>query len=308
VPVPVLPGTIHPLPPLLCYSSPMEAKKPAATGNHARGQHKSSLPSRSSAVSSTKSSPSSSKPAASSSNTAQPKATASGTKWYTQMKAQAQASSTRRPAAPSAVVAASKPATISPFMKNLLTKHRTAVYWHPACTLHCIPEHPEQPKRIERIIESIRTNCDSSITYREASLAPIEITKLFHTELMVNKFETLWQATYDSYVKDPSSDLVYQKLDSGDTTIMHATKEAALRAVGSVMDAIDHMFLPKEDTQSIDSAFCCIRPPGHHAERDRSMGFCFFNNVGIGAKYLQSKYGVKKIAVLDWDVHHGNGK
>ena len=56
------------------------------------------------------------------------------------------------------------------------------------------------------------------------------------------------------------------------------------------------------------SAFCCVRPPGHHAERNRACGFCFLNNVGIASRYAQEKYGVKKVAVLDFDVHHGNGK
>lgn len=88
---------------------------------------------------------------------------------------------------------------------------------------------------------------------------------------------------------------------------MYATREAAYRAAGSVIDAIDHMYLPANHALHIDSAYCAVRPPGHHAEPGRSMGFCFFNNAGIAAMYAQQKYGAGRVAVVDFDVHHGNG-
>jgi acetoin utilization deacetylase AcuC-like enzyme len=91
-------------------------------------------------------------------------------------------------------------------------------------------------------------------------------------------------------------------LDEGDTYAVRESFEAATLAAGSVLAAIDAVL-----EGSVDSAFCGIRPPGHHAERDRPMGFCLFNNVAIGARYAQTVHGIRNIAVLDWDVHHGNG-
>lgn len=80
------------------------------------------------------------------------------------------------------------------------------------------------------------------------------------------------------------------------------TYEAALLAAGAVLTAVDAVM----DGSAVN-AFCAVRPPGHHAERDRAMGFCFFNNVAIGAKYLQRRHGIGRVAIIDWDVHHGNG-
>ena len=88
-----------------------------------------------------------------------------------------------------------------------------------------------------------------------------------------------------------------------DTTVgSPGTYSAALMAAGSVMKAADAVM-----AGTVDNAFCATRPPGHHAEKNRAMGFCFFNNVAIGAKYLQRRHGIGKIAIIDWDVHHGNG-
>lgn len=80
------------------------------------------------------------------------------------------------------------------------------------------------------------------------------------------------------------------------------TYEAALMAAGAVLAAVDSVM-----SGQTSNAFCAVRPPGHHAERNRAMGFCFFNNVAIGAKYLQQHHGIRRVAIIDWDVHHGNG-
>ncbi len=191
-------------------------------------------------------------------------------------------------------------------IQKLLTKNKTAVYWHPSCLLHDIPHHPEQPARIDSIMEAILSSLPS-LLIRKASLGTTEKLKLFHTDKVIDDFELLWQQTMNKYNTEKKIKL-YKSLDGGDTQIMFSTKDAALYAVGSLIDAIDHVFLPVEHALHIDSAFCCVRPPGHHAGPDRSMGFCFFNSVAIGAKYAQQRYGVKKVAVLDFDVHHGNGK
>jgi acetoin utilization deacetylase AcuC-like enzyme len=91
-------------------------------------------------------------------------------------------------------------------------------------------------------------------------------------------------------------------LDEGDTFAVPKSFQVALLASGGVIDAIDAVLGKK-----VDSAFCAARPPGHHAKRDRAMGFCLFNNVAIGARYAQQEHGLARVAILDWDVHHGNG-
>lgn len=91
-------------------------------------------------------------------------------------------------------------------------------------------------------------------------------------------------------------------LGTGDVQICPDSWEAALMAVGAVLAGIDAIM-----EKNADNVFCLVRPPGHHACREKGMGFCLFNNVAIGARYLQKKYGLKKILIVDWDVHHGNG-
>jgi acetoin utilization deacetylase AcuC-like enzyme len=91
-------------------------------------------------------------------------------------------------------------------------------------------------------------------------------------------------------------------LSTGDVQICPDSWEAALMAVGAVLVGIDAIMEGKAD-----NVFCLVRPPGHHACKERGMGFCLFNNVAIGARYLQKKYGIKKVLIVDWDVHHGNG-
>jgi acetoin utilization deacetylase AcuC-like enzyme len=91
-------------------------------------------------------------------------------------------------------------------------------------------------------------------------------------------------------------------LDEGDTYAVARSFDVAKLAAGAALVAVDALVQHK-----VESAFCAVRPPGHHAERDRPMGFCLFNNVAIAARYAQRKHGFEKIAILDWDVHHGNG-
>jgi acetoin utilization deacetylase AcuC-like enzyme len=88
-----------------------------------------------------------------------------------------------------------------------------------------------------------------------------------------------------------------------DTTMSAGTFEAVLRAVGAATLAVDEVV-----TGLVDNAFCAMRPPGHHAERSQAMGFCFFNTAAIAARHAKAKHGVERVAVVDWDVHHGNGR
>jgi acetoin utilization deacetylase AcuC-like enzyme len=91
-------------------------------------------------------------------------------------------------------------------------------------------------------------------------------------------------------------------LDTGDTHACRESYDAALLAAGAVLQAVDGVMKGE-----LSAAFCAVRPPGHHAESEAAMGFCLFNNIAIGARYAQKKYGVERVAILDWDVHHGNG-
>jgi len=104
-------------------------------------------------------------------------------------------------------------------------------------------------------------------------------------------------------------DLVYRdvegfadQLRTGDTAICEESYEVALEAAGAVLEAVDAVM-----RKDVSSVFCAVRPPGHHATATRGMGFCIFNNVAIAARYIQSRYGLKRVAIIDWDVHHGNG-
>ncbi len=92
------------------------------------------------------------------------------------------------------------------------------------------------------------------------------------------------------------------ELDSADNQICPQTYETALLAVGGILNAVDMMMEGK-----IDNAFCAVRPPGHHAETNKALGFCYFNNVAIAARYLQIRWNVRRIGIIDFDVHHGNG-
>lgn len=111
--------------------------------------------------------------------------------------------------------------------------------------------------------------------------------------------------------KRGADETVYVNIDS-DTVVMHGTEEAVYRAAGAAVQAVDDLFASPpaaEDAPSapVDVAFCCVRPPGHHAEPLRSMGFCFVNNTVVAAEHARIKYGVERVAILDFDVHHGNG-
>lgn len=92
------------------------------------------------------------------------------------------------------------------------------------------------------------------------------------------------------------------ELDHQENAICRDSYDAALLAVGGVLKAIDYMM-----QGDVDTAFCAVRPPGHHAEADKAMGFCYFNNVAIGARYIQRQWGVERVGIIDFDVHHGNG-
>jgi len=167
------------------------------------------------------------------------------------------------------------------------------IYKHNDCLLKNNGfNHPERKERIESILESIKQIKDFEINYKDAPLADIETISLVHPKQHIEKI----------FSNIPKSGLIgVEKEPYADTMLCPNSKKAILRSCGAGIAAADDLMKKNE------RVFCAIRPPGHHAETTKAMGFCFVNNIAVTAKYLQNKYKVNKIAIIDFDVHHGNG-
>ena len=166
----------------------------------------------------------------------------------------------------------------------------TILFTHPVCLAHFAGEgHPERPERLRAVLEALEADAFAELDRREAPRADIaHITRVHHPAYV----ETLLAAV-------PKEGLV--GID-GDTVISPDSGEAALRAAGALVAAVDAVMGGEAET-----AFCAVRPPGHHAEPGRGMGFCLFNNVAIGAAHAREAHGAARVAIVDFDVHHGNG-
>jgi acetoin utilization deacetylase AcuC-like enzyme len=164
-----------------------------------------------------------------------------------------------------------------------------ALFTHPSALQHDTGvDHPECPERIRSVLQALEAQ-EFAILLREiAPEVPHEALRAAHTEAHVNAILAL-----------PQDRLVY--ID-GDTVFSPGSLEAALRGAGGACAAVDAVM-----EGWADSAFVAMRPPGHHAERDRAMGFCLFNNAAIAAYHARASWGLTRIAVVDFDVHHGNG-
>jgi acetoin utilization deacetylase AcuC-like enzyme len=162
---------------------------------------------------------------------------------------------------------------------------------HAACRLHQMsPGHPEQPARVSVIAEELRARgLHDLLAYYEAPRATDEQLARAHP------------ATYVEYIRAKAPAAGLEALDP-DTAMGPDTLEAALRAAGANVLAVDLVMSGRARR-----AFCNVRPPGHHAERSRAMGFCFFNNVAVGAAHALARHGLERVAILDFDVHLGNG-
>jgi acetoin utilization deacetylase AcuC-like enzyme len=162
---------------------------------------------------------------------------------------------------------------------------------HPECLLHDMGKyHPEKPARLQVIHDEIvKSGLDKNLKFYLAPLASREQLLRAHNE---NYIDYIYETV-------PKKGLV--PLDP-DTWMNPHTLQAALRAAGAVILGVD-LVMKKE----VNAVFCNVRPPGHHAEKEKAMGFCFFNNVAVGATYALEHYQLKRIAIVDFDVHHGNG-
>jgi acetoin utilization deacetylase AcuC-like enzyme len=166
----------------------------------------------------------------------------------------------------------------------------TLLLSHPACLNHLTPAgHPERPDRLRAIDQALENEKFQSLARVEAPLGPLDVIALCHP------------MDYVEAIRDASPAEGLVRLDA-DTSMSPGSFEAALRAVGGAKLAVDEVM-----TGKAVNAFVATRPPGHHTETARPMGFCLFNNAAIAARYAQKTHGVERAAVVDFDVHHGNG-
>ena len=164
----------------------------------------------------------------------------------------------------------------------------TYLFTHPACIEHDPgPTHPERPDRLRAVLAALDGDDFARLERREAPAIDADEVKRVHDPLYVD-------AVLDSV---PERGQVH--LDP-DTALSPASGEAALRAAGAASAAVDAVI-------GGGNAFCAVRPPGHHAEPDKAMGFCLFNSVAIAAHHARAEHGLQRVAVVDFDVHHGNG-
>jgi len=163
---------------------------------------------------------------------------------------------------------------------------------HPNCRLHMMQKwHPEAPARLDEINDRLlASGVSSCLKHLDAPNASDADVLRVHTP------------EYLAYLKEHVPQEGYFNIDNEETSMNPHTLRAAYSAAGAGILAVDEIM-----GGNALNAFCAVRPPGHHAERGRSMGFCFFNNLAIAARYAIEKYELKKIAVIDFDVHHGNG-
>lgn len=173
---------------------------------------------------------------------------------------------------------------------------KVAILYDELFLLHkTVQNHPERPARLTYIIDAIKADkaLENKLYWPAVKPATVAQVRLVHTP------------EYIKLVEDEVNGVPFGKthyLSTGDTPISAATFSVAKMAVGAGITAADEIML-----SHASSAFALVRPPGHHATTSKGMGFCVFNNIAITARYLQKKYGIERILIVDFDVHHGNG-
>lgn len=168
---------------------------------------------------------------------------------------------------------------------------RTALVYHPGFLEHDSgPGHPERPERLVAIMDRLD---------QEGLLG--QCIRLTPAEASVEAIARVHASQHVDYIAELSG-LGWPVAETPDTLVSPGTYRAARLAVGAALQAVDAVL-----TGRADNAFCVLRPPGHHAETDRAMGFCYFNNVAVAARHLVAVHGLRRVAIVDWDVHHANG-
>jgi len=164
---------------------------------------------------------------------------------------------------------------------------------HPDCQEHQVPSHhPECPERLSAIGDQlIASGVDPWLVHRDAPLASREQLLRVHSAEYLDELQAQQPGPGDMAC-----------VDGGDTFIGEHSLRAATRAAGAVVLGVDLVMEGRGD-----AAFCSVRPPGHHATRDRAMGFCLYNNIAVGAAHALQAHGLERVAIVDFDVHHGNG-
>ncbi|EQB63952.1 MAG: hypothetical protein RBG1_1C00001G1531 [candidate division Zixibacteria bacterium RBG-1] len=167
---------------------------------------------------------------------------------------------------------------------------KTGLVFHPDYLKHLTgKDHPEKPDRLKAIMSGLeKSGLLEKLAKIEASHSALEWVEKVHDRNYIDFVKKICQ-------EGP-------RLLDADTVVSEESFDIALKAVSGVLAACDAVMKKK-----VDNAFCAVRPPGHHAEKDKAMGFCLFNNVAVAARYLQKFHKLKKILIVDWDVHHGNG-
>ncbi len=178
--------------------------------------------------------------------------------------------------------------------------NKTGFFTHPDCKSHEMGRgHPECPERLDAIEDRLLiSGVGDALDRRKAPLASLNEIELAHGKMFIASIQGLNDRLRDEAAAGGPS---HVQVDP-DTAMNSKTWDASLRAAGAALAATDAVIAGE-----LENAFCSVRPPGHHACRDKAMGFCFFNNVAVAAKYALQRHGLQRVAIVDFDVHHGNG-
>jgi len=178
--------------------------------------------------------------------------------------------------------------------------NKTGFYTHPTCLLHEMGEgHPECPERLHAIYDRLlMTGLDIGLENVQVGPASISDLEAAHSRMYIASLRGL----SDQLIDDISAGGPHYVQVDPDTSMNSHTWSAILHAAGAAIGATDAVI-----AGDLQNAFCAVRPPGHHAKRDKAGGFCFVNNVAVAAKHALERHGLKRVAVVDFDVHHGDG-